>query len=197
MQCLPSDWQSSLILGLQNYYPYFYLLRLARNASNDSVEPQASLNVEQITLLSSVTAALIWVFWRNARCLLPSIQILTILSKYNIEAFGPSDDREEAWPEEDAEPSVPEDQLNTMPDIGLNLREVDERRCLYGYNEVTCSHHVSWKTMKLYLLTCIDNLAVPLEVGLVRPLADVNIIATDMQRSRLWLHSCFRTGLML
>jgi hypothetical protein len=56
-----------------------------------------------------------------------------------------------------------------MPDIGLNLREVDERRCLYGYNEVTCSHHISWKTMKLYLLTCIDNLTVPLEVGLVRP----------------------------
>lgn len=184
MQCLPSDWQSSLILGLQIYYPYFYLLRLARNGTNDSVEPRASLNVEQITLLSSVTATLIWVFWRNARCLLPSIQILTILSKYNIEAFGPTGDMEEAWPEEDAEPSVPEHQLKTMPDIGLNLREVDERRCLYGYNDVTCSHHVSWNTMKSYMLTCIDNLIVPLEVGLVRPLKVVNI----------WLLTCKDSG---
>lgn len=194
MQCLPSDWPSSLILGLQIYYPYFYLLRLARNASNDSVKSQASLNVEQITLLSSVTAALLWALWLNLRCLLPSLQILATLSKYNIGAFGPSGDREENRPEEDAGPLVPEHQLDTMPDIGLNLREVERRRRLYGYNEVTSSNRVSWNNMK-YLRACVDNLTMPLEVGMVHLLANVNSIATDIQRSLPCPHSCYRTGL--
>lgn len=132
MQYLPSNWQNPLISGLQIYYPLFYILRFARNTTDNSLKTQASLNVEQITPFCSVAAALIWALWLNVRCLLPSIQVLTLLSKYNIGAFGPLEAREENRPENDAESSVPEHQLNTMPDVGLNLRKVKGRRCLYG-----------------------------------------------------------------
>ena len=196
MKCLPPEWQSSLILGLQIYYPYFYLSRLARNATDDSIKIGAASKVEQIMLLSSVTAALIWAFWLNARCLLQSVQIWSLLSRYNIGIFGPTGDWEENWAEENAEPSVPEHQLNTVPDIGLNLREVEERRYLYGCNEVASSPHVSWRMQKLYLWSCIDDLTVPLEVYLIRLLANVGMIATDMQRLRPCPHWCSRTGLM-
>lgn len=163
MQCLPSTWQSSLVSGLQIYYPLFYLLRVARNTTDDSIKTKASLNVEQMTLLGSVTAAFIWALWLNVRCLLPSLQVLTLLSKYNIGAFGAAGDTEGIRPE------VPEHQLDTMPDIGLNLHEVEGRRYLYGRNEVTSSPHVSWKQWKLYLWSCIDPLTVPLEVGFGPP----------------------------
>jgi hypothetical protein len=89
---------------------------------------------------------------------------------------------------------VPEHQLDTMPDIGLNLREVEGRRHLYGYNEVTSLSRASWNNMK-YLRASVNNRTVPLEVGLVHLFANVNSVATDIQRSRPCPHSCYRTGL--
>lgn len=182
MQYLPSNWQSSLVLGLQIYYPLFYILRLARNTTGDSIEPQASLKVEQITLLGSVAATLIWALWLNVSHLLSSLQVVTFLSKYNIGGFGPVGNQEGNQHEDDAESSVPEHQLNTTPDVGLNLREVEERRCLYGYNEVTSSPRVSWKAGRVFLWSCIDDVTLPLEVGLVRLFANVSMIVTDLQR---------------